>query len=123
MNDIWTRIPQPIDSDADRRAQALCGVPRHRPAPAHDGGAGMKELDTAALGLRLRRRREELGLTLAQLSKRSDTGTSTIHIIEHGRAAPRLDTLLRLSAALDMPISRILEENGGENHDREDLQQ
>lgn len=83
----------------------------------------MKELDTAALGLRLRRRREELGLTLAQLSKRSDTGTSTIHIIEHGRAAPRLDTLLRLSAALDMPISRILEENGGENHDREDLQQ
>lgn len=82
----------------------------------------MTELDTAALGLRLRRRREELGLTLAQLSKRSDTGASTIHIIEHGRAAPRLDTLLRLSAALDMPISRILEEIGGEHHDREDIQ-
>lgn len=24
MNDLWTRIPQPIDSDADRRA--LCGI-------------------------------------------------------------------------------------------------
>ena len=24
MNDNWTRIPQPIDSDADRRA--LCGI-------------------------------------------------------------------------------------------------
>lgn len=24
MNDIWTRIPQPIDSDEDRRA--LCGI-------------------------------------------------------------------------------------------------
>lgn len=72
----------------------------------------MKELDTIALGLRLRRRREELGLTLAQLSKRSDTGTSTIHIIEHGRAAPRLDTLLRLSAALDMPLADIIGEAG-----------
>lgn len=83
----------------------------------------MKELDTHALGQRLRRRRKELGLTLAQLSQRADTGTSTIHSIERGRTAPRLDTLLRLSAALNMPISRILEENGGENHDREDLQQ
>lgn len=83
----------------------------------------MRELDTIALGLRLRRRRKELGLTLAQLAKRSDIGTSTIHSIERGRTAPRLDTLLRLSAALDMPISRILEEIGGEHHDREDLQQ
>lgn len=81
----------------------------------------MKELDTAALGLRLRRRRKELGLTLAQLSRLADTGTSTIHGIERGRGAPRLDTLLRLSAALDMPISRILE-IGGEHHDREDIQ-
>lgn len=48
-------------------------------------------------------------------------GISTIHTIERGRTAPRLDTLLRLSAALNMPISRILEENGGENHDRENL--
>lgn len=81
----------------------------------------MKELDTHALGQRLRRRRKELGLTLAQLSQRADTGIGTIHTIERGRTAPRLDTILRLSAALDMPISRILEENGGENHDREDL--
>lgn len=70
----------------------------------------MKELDTIALGQRLRRRRKELGLTLAQLAKRSDTGTSTIHSIERGRTAPRLDTLLRLSAALDMPITDILGE-------------
>ena len=83
----------------------------------------MKELDTHALGQRLRRRRKELGLTLAQLSQRADTGISTIHTIERGRTAPRLDTILRLSAALNMPISRILEENGGENHDREDIQQ
>lgn len=83
----------------------------------------MKELDTIALGQRLRRRRKELGLTLAQLAQRSDTGTSTIHSIERGRTAPRLDTLLRLSAALDMPVRDIIEENGGENHDREDLQQ
>lgn len=83
----------------------------------------MTELDTLALGLRLRRRRKELGLTLAQLAQRSDTGTSTIHSIERGRTAPRLDTLVRLSAALDMPIWEIIEENGGGHHDREDLQQ
>lgn len=70
----------------------------------------MKELDAHALGQRLRRRRKELGLTLAQLSQRADTGTSTIHSIERGRTAPRLDTLLRLSAALDMPISDIIGE-------------
>lgn len=72
----------------------------------------MKELDTIALGKRLRRRRNELGLTLAQLSQRADTGTSTIHGIERGRTAPRLDTLLRLSAALDMPIADIIGEAG-----------
>ena len=83
----------------------------------------MKELDTHTLGQRLRRRRKELGLTLAELAQRSDTGISTIHNIERGRTAPRLDTLMRLSAALDMPIRDIIEENGGENHDREDLQQ
>lgn len=70
----------------------------------------MKELDTAALGLRLRRRREELGLTLAQLSDRANIAVTTIHVIEHGRGAPRLDTLLRLSAALDMPIADIIGE-------------
>lgn len=72
----------------------------------------MKELDTHALGQRLRRRRKELGLTLAQLSQRADTSISTIHTIERGRTAPRLDTLLRLSAALDMPIADIIGEAG-----------
>lgn len=72
----------------------------------------MKELDTHALGQRLRRRRKELGLTLAQFSQRADTGISTIHTIERGRTAPRLDTLLRLSAALDMPIADIIGEAG-----------
>lgn len=72
----------------------------------------MKELDTHALGQRLRRRRKELGLTLTQLSQRADTGISTIHTIERGRTAPRLDTLLRLSAALDMPIADIIGEAG-----------
>lgn len=72
----------------------------------------MKELDTHAMGQRLRRRRKELGLTLAQLSQRADTGISTIHTIERGRTAPRLDTLLRLSAALDMPIADIIGEAG-----------
>ena len=72
----------------------------------------MKELDTAALGLRLRRRREELGLTLSQLSDRANIAVTTIHVIEHGRGAPRLDTLLRLSAALDMPIADIIGEAG-----------
>lgn len=83
----------------------------------------MTELDTAALGQRLRRRREELGLTMSQLSDRANIAVTTIHVIEHGRGAPRIDTLLRLSAALDMPISRILEEIGGEHHDRKDIQQ
>lgn len=70
----------------------------------------MKELDTIALGLRLRRRREELGLTLAQLSDRASIAVTTIHVIEHGRSAPRIDTLLRLSAALDMPLADIIGE-------------
>lgn len=72
----------------------------------------MTELDTAALGQRLRRRRKELGLTLAQLSDRANIAVTTIHVIEHGRGAPRLDTLLRLSAALDMPIADIIGEAG-----------
>lgn len=55
MNDNWTRIPQPIDSDADRRA--LCGI-----------------LVAAALEVRVVRVRKTPGATSRRYVEYRDTG-------------------------------------------------
>lgn len=55
MNDIWTRIPQPLDSDEDRRA--LCGI-----------------LTAAALEVRVVRVRKTQGATPKRYVEYRDTG-------------------------------------------------
>jgi len=58
-------------------------------------------------------RRRELGLSQAELARRVDTTQSAIARLESGGRPPRIDTLLRIAAALDcelavelMPIER-----------------
>ena len=55
MNNLWTRIPQPIDSDADRRA--LCGI-----------------LTAAGLEARIVRIRKTSGATPKRFVEYRDTG-------------------------------------------------
>jgi transcriptional regulator with XRE-family HTH domain len=60
------------------------------------------------VGIRARKRREELGLTLREVAL--DAGLSLPYIanLEKARGNPTLDTLVRLSEALDVPLAEML---------------
>lgn len=46
--------------------------------------------------------------TLDDLSERSGLAVSTLSLIENDNAQPRLDTLQRLAAAFEMPLSALI---------------
>ncbi len=58
-----------------------------------------------ALGTALRERRKALGLTLAELAKRSDTSVGYLSQIELGKNSASVETLYRLCLALRLPMS------------------
>jgi len=60
------------------------------------------------LGSRLRRLRDEAGLSLSELARRSGIGKGTISELENDRRGTRLDTLLALATALEAPLGSLL---------------
>lgn len=67
------------------------------------------------IGQRLRARRVELGLTLAQAAERAGLSLQYVSNLERGRGNPTLDALNALARALDVPIASLLgEESSGE---------
>jgi transcriptional regulator with XRE-family HTH domain len=64
------------------------------------------------LGLAIRARRKQLGLTQAQIAESSGIERSHITRIEGGRWVPRLDTLGRLAKALRTTSMKLLSANG-----------
>jgi transcriptional regulator with XRE-family HTH domain len=65
--------------------------------------------DNGTLGDRLRRKRQENSLTQEELAHLSGVSQVMIAKIEQGRRHPRLPVLTRLSAALDTPLSELLD--------------
>lgn len=53
-----------------------------------------------AFGENLRRLREERGLTQEALGFRADTHRTGVGLMERGMSTPRIDTMLKLAAAL-----------------------
>jgi len=76
----------------------------------------------AAIGLRLKMRRIELGLTLAEAAKRTGMNETQLSRLEHGRGDPRVSTISRALSGLDMTLHDL---TGGKDvvaHDaREDI--
>ncbi len=70
-------------------------APRNQPALPDK----FRDEDWQQLGQEVRRRREQAGLSRAQLSALSGVATSTIHRCETGRHRPTASTLQRLYAA------------------------
>ncbi|WP_368496616.1 helix-turn-helix domain-containing protein [Herbiconiux sp. A18JL235] len=68
--------------------------------------------DTFAL--RLRHARDERGLSLSELARRSRIGKGTISELENGRRGARLDTLFALSTALEVPLGELIPSAGGD---------
>jgi transcriptional regulator with XRE-family HTH domain len=60
------------------------------------------------VGIRARQRREELGLTLREVALNAGLSVPYIANLEKARGNPTLDTLVRLSEALDVPLAEML---------------
>ena len=61
---------------------------------------------------RLRRLREQAGLSAPDLAAAAGVSRQQIHGYESGRNEPRLSTLLRLAEALGVTVSTLVDEPG-----------
>ncbi len=57
----------------------------------------------------LRRERERLGVSLAELARRAGIAKSTLSQLEAGSGNPGIETLWALAVALDVPFSRLVD--------------
>jgi len=73
-------------------------------------------VNTEELGRFIRRRRQELGLSLRDLADKTHVSASTLSRIENGTGKPDADNIARLTDWLDVPMERIL---GGRSSDEE----
>lgn len=69
------------------------------------------------IGQRLRRRRNELGLTREKMSELADIGAGYYGQLEVGTSQMSVDTLLKLSGAMHLPMEYILLGEGWEPGD------
>jgi transcriptional regulator with XRE-family HTH domain len=60
------------------------------------------------LGDRVRERRQELGLNLRDLAKRTGLSASFLSQVERGVTSPSIDSLRKISDALEVPVFRFL---------------
>jgi len=65
-------------------------------------------VNTEELGRAIRRRREELGLSLRDVATLTTVSASTLSRIENGTGKPDADNIARLTSWLDVPMERIL---------------
>jgi transcriptional regulator with XRE-family HTH domain len=70
--------------------------------------------DARSLGARLRARRIELDLTLADVADRSGLSLPYVSNLERGRGNPTVDALRALAGALETPLSSLIEDEGSE---------
>ena len=68
------------------------------------------EVVVSSIGPKIRELRDMLGLSLQQLSDRSDVSPAAIHKVEQNNMVPTITTLLKLAAALDRPVSYFVDE-------------
>lgn len=65
-------------------------------------------VNTVELGRAIKRRREELGLSLRDVADVTEVSASTLSRIENGTGKPDADNIARLTGWLDMPIDRVM---------------
>ncbi len=74
-------------------------------------------INTQELGRAIRRRRDELSLSLRDVADQTNVSASTLSRIENGTGKPDADNIARLTNWLDVPLQRIL---GSGREDRGD---
>ncbi|WP_440067750.1 helix-turn-helix domain-containing protein [Streptosporangium sp. OZ121] len=83
------------DTDALDRLSGNAGAPGE---PAVDGG-------TPGIGRRIRRLREERGISLSALARAAGVGKATLSGLENGTRNPTLETLWAITAELGVPLA------------------
>lgn len=86
-----------------------------RPVGHGDGTQGDLERIIGSIGLKVFSLRKRMGLSLQQLSERSDVSAAAIHKIEQGGMVPTITTLLKIAGALGRPVSYFVEEDVGQD--------
>ena len=72
-------------------------------------------INTIELGRAIKRRREELNLSLRDVADVTQVSASTLSRIENGTGKPDADNIARLTSWLDMPVDRVMKKNGNED--------
>ena len=65
-------------------------------------------ISTIELGKAIKRRREELKLSLRDVGDLTEVSASTLSRIENGTGRPDADNIARLTQWLDMPVDRLM---------------
>ncbi len=65
-------------------------------------------INTQELGRAIKRRREELEMSLRDVADATEVSASTLSRIENGTGKPDADNIARLTNWLDMPIDRVM---------------
>ena len=68
----------------------------------------MEQQQLIEIGQRLRQRRQELGLTREKMAELADIGTGYYGQLEVGTSQMSIDTLIRLSQSMHLPMEYIL---------------
>src|SRR5688500_10240722 len=69
-------------------------------------------INTQELGRAIRRRRDELQLSLRDVADQTNVSASTLSRIESGTGKPDADNIARLTSWLDMPVDRVMKKQG-----------
>ena len=73
---------------------------------AQSGGKSL--VNTVELGRAIRRKREEMGLSLRDVADETGVSASTLSRIENGTGKPDADNIARLTGWLNVPVERIM---------------
>src|SRR5882757_5153215 len=71
-------------------------------------------VNTAELGRAIKRRREELSLSLRDVADKTGVSASTLSRIENGTGKPDADNIARITSWLDMPVDRVMRSQSSE---------
>ena len=72
-------------------------------------------INTQELGQAIKRRREELKLSLRDVADKTGVSASTLSRIENGTGKPDADNIARLSGWLDMPVDRVMKTSSADD--------
>ena len=78
---------------------------------------GKSLVNTVELGRAIRRKREEVGLSLRDVADETGVSASTLSRIENGTGKPDADNIARLTAWLNVPVERIMSGRHGEGEE------